>query len=80
MFCNILHNVQEFIVLFKSHLLSQKGLDSNEYEANLKEKFPKTYICLMDFPKECNAYITFVEECGILEDFKEYINVNGLER
>ena len=50
-----------------------------EYNEALKEKFPKTYISLMEFSKEANAYVNFVLESGVLEDIKKYILVDRLD-
>ena len=49
-------------------------------ENDLKEKFPNVYINFMEFSKECEAYITFVEECGILKDIGRYVVVDKLDK
>ena len=70
---------QEFLILLNSHLLSESGLGSKEYEANIRKRFPKTYIALMDFSIECEAYLALINECDIVKDFGKYIIVDKLE-
>ncbi|MEG2066582.1 MAG: hypothetical protein RRZ65_02925 [Tannerellaceae bacterium] len=72
--------VQEFLILLKSHLLSESGLGSKEYEENIRERFPKTYITLIDFSKECDAYLALINKCDIVKDFGKYIIVDKLEK
>jgi hypothetical protein len=75
------HNkAQEYISVLTTHILSSTGLGSEKYETDLKEKFPKEYINLMEFSKECDVYITFVEECGIIKDLGKYIVVSKLDK
>jgi hypothetical protein len=74
------NQAQEYISVLTSHILSNSGLYSEKYEADLKEKFPKVYINLMEFSKECDAYITFVEECGIIKELGKYVVVSKLEK
>lgn len=73
-------DIQAFLTLLGSHILSQTGLNSDEFEKDLKVKFPKTYNNIMDFSRECNTYISFVEECDIIKDFEKYIIVDDLGR
>lgn len=72
--------LQAFLVQFNSQILSDNGFMSNDYEEKLKKTFPKIYINLMELSKECNAYVSFVEECGIKKEFGKYIVVNKLDR
>lgn len=74
------NQAQEYISVLTSHILSNSGLCSEKYETDLKEKFPKVYINLMEFSKECDAYITFVEECGIIKELGKYVVVSKLEK
>lgn len=73
-------NAQEFLSVLTTHILSSHGLGSEKYENDLKEKFPNVYINFMEFSKECEAYITFVEECGILKDIGRYVVVDKLDK
>lgn len=73
-------NAQEYLSVLTTHILSSAGLGSEKYENDLKEKFPNVYINLMAFSKECEAYITFVEECGILKDLGRYVVVDKLDK
>lgn len=66
------NNAQEYIELFYSFILSRT--ESGEKE--LINKFPKAYFNLMDFSRECDAYLSLVEECGIINDFGKYIIVD----
>lgn len=72
--------IQSFLKQISTQILSQEGLNSQEYEDNLKDKFPKVYISLKEFADECEAYISFVEECGIKKEFGKYIVVDKLDR
>lgn len=72
--------MREFLNLFDFYLLSEDGLESKEYGVNIKEHFPKIYIALTDFSKECDTYMAFVEKCGIKKDFGKYIIVDTLEK
>ena len=58
-----------------SQIISQEGLDSKEYEDKLKNKFPKIYINLKEFANKCNAYLSFVEECGIKNMINRFIPI-----
>lgn len=71
---------QEYISVLNSHILSYKGLGSEEYEQDLKSKFPNVYINLMEFSKKCDTYIAFIEKCGIIKDIGEYIIVSKLDK
>lgn len=72
------NEVQKFINLLNIHILSKEGLKTPEYEDALKKQFPRTYISIMDFNKECSAYLSFIEECEIIKDFKKYIFIDKL--
>lgn len=71
--------VNNFFSLLGTCMLSESSTAVEEYNEALKEKFPKTYISLMEFSKEANAYVNFVLECGVLEDIKKYILVDRLD-
>ena len=73
-------NAQEYLSVLTTHILSSAGLGSEKYENDLKEKFPTVYINLMEFSKECEAYIAFIEQCGILKDLGKYVVVSKLDR
>lgn len=71
---------QSFMKQISSQIVSQDGLNSKQYEDRLKDKFPKVYISLKEFADECDAYVSFVEECGIKKDFGKYIVVDKLDK
>lgn len=71
---------ERYIDFINKNILSQTGLDSKEYEKELKEKFPKAYINLMEFSEECDSYISFIAETDVIKDLKEYITVDKLEK
>lgn len=71
---------QSFMKQINSQIISQDGFNSKEYEDKLKNRFPKVYIGLKEFADECDAYISFVEECGIKKEFEKYIVVDKLDR
>lgn len=71
--------LQSFLKQISTQIISQEGLNAKEYEDKLKDKFPKVYINLKEFIDECNAYISFVEECGIKKEFGKYIAVAKLD-
>lgn len=73
-------NAQEFISVLKLHILSNNGLNSEEYENDIKTKFPNLYINLLAFSKECDAYISFIKESGIINDLRKYVVVSGLDK
>lgn len=73
-------NAQDYLSVLTTHILSSTGLGSKKYENDLKEKFPNVYINLMEFSKECEAYIAFIEQCGILKDLGKYVVVSKLDR
>lgn len=73
-------DASDYISLLKSHILSKEGLNTKEYEEELKNKFPKTYISIMDFSKECDDYISCVNKSGIIKDFEKYIIVDSLDK
>lgn len=72
--------IQSFLKQISSQIVSQDGLNSKEYEDNLKDKFPKVHINLKEFTDECNAYTSFVEKCGIKKEFGKYIVVDSLDK
>lgn len=72
--------IQSFLKQINTQILSQDGLNSKQYEDRLKDKFPKVYISLKEFADECDAYVSFVEECGIKKDFGKYIVVDKLDK
>ncbi|MGM9724072.1 MAG: hypothetical protein ACI3YG_08270 [Prevotella sp.] len=72
--------VQSFLKQISSQIISQDGLNSKEYKDKLKDKFPKVYISLKEFTDECDAYVSFVEECGIKKEFGKYIVVDSLDK
>ena len=69
---------QEFIDLLSTKVLLKNDFNTQEYEDALKKQFPKTYISIMNFNKECSAYLSFINKCGIIEDFKKYIFIDKL--
>lgn len=69
----------EFILLFQNFLSSQKS-DSMEYEKQFKNNFPKEYISIMEFSRECDAYLSAVVESKILTDIGKYIKVDNLDK
>jgi hypothetical protein len=73
-------NAQEYLSVLTTHILSSAGLGSEKYENDLKEKFPNVYINLMEFSKECEAYMAFIEQYGILKDLGKYVVVSKLDR
>lgn len=30
--------------------------------------------------KDCNSYLSFIEECGIIDDFNKYIIIDKLDK
>lgn len=73
-------NVQEYLSVLATHILSSSGLGSEKYENNLKEKFPNVCINLIEFSKECEAYMALIEQCGILKDLGKYVVISKLDR
>lgn len=69
----------EYILLFQQFLASMQN-GSVKYENELKDKFPKEYIAIMEFSKECDSYLTVVEESKILTDIGKYIKVDNLDK
>lgn len=69
----------EYILLFQNFLSSQKA-DSKEYEKKLKNSFPKEYISIMEFSRECDAYLSTVVGSKILTDIGKYIKVDKLDK
>lgn len=70
---------QKIIEAYKLFLLSTQGQNANGFEVHLKEQLPKIYIGLMVFSNECNKYLAFVEQTGIMKDFVNYIVVKDLD-
>lgn len=74
------NNAQGFGNVFISQALSKNGLGTKEHEEELKNKFPEIYPNLEEFAKTCNSYLSFVEECGIIDDFNQYIIIDKLDK
>ena len=70
---------QDYMNILSSNLLSNSGLGSEEYNAELKCKFPDVYANLMKFCDECNSYLTFIEDSGIMQELGRYIVVSKLD-
>ena len=70
---------QKFIEAYKLFLLSTQEQNANAFEDHLKEQLPKIYIGLIVFSNECNKYLAFVEQTGIMKDFANYIVVRNLD-
>ena len=70
---------QKFIEAYKLFLLSTQEQNANVFEDHLKEQLPKIYIGLMEFSNECNKYLAFVGQTGIMKDFVNYIVVRDLD-
>lgn len=68
--------MKEFISLYKEQLVSENGLNSEEY----KDKFPRTYINMLEFSKKCAAYITLIDNIEIIKSFHKYVTVNNLDK
>ena len=51
-----------------------------KYENELKDKFLKEYITIMEFSKECDSYLSVVEKSKILTDMGKYIKVDNLDK
>ncbi len=69
----------EYILLFQQFLASRQN-GSVKYENELKDKFPKEYIAIMEFSKECDSYLSVVEKSKILTDMGKYIKVDNLDK
>ena len=39
----------------------------------------KIYPNLEKFSKDCNSYLSFIDDCGIIDDFNKYIIIDKLE-
>ena len=72
--------IEEYNTIVNFYILSPDGFRTKEYEEKLKSRFPHLFINLMEFSKGCEAYLSFIEECGIKQDFKAYIVVDKLDR
>ena len=70
---------QKFIEAYKLFLLPTQEQNANVFEDHLKEQLPKIYIGLMEFSNECNKYLAFVGQTGIMKDFVNYIVVRDLD-
>ena len=70
---------QKFIEAYKLFLLSTQEQNAKDFEDHLKEQLPKIYIGLMEFSNECNKYLAFVGQTGIMKDFANYIVVRDLD-
>lgn len=66
----------EFLDIYKSQLTLENGFNSEDY----KDRFPKAYIAMMEFSKQCEVYINFINNLGIIESFQRYLTVNDLEK
>ena len=69
----------EYILLFQQFLASRQN-GSVKYENELKYKFPKEYIAIMEFSKECDSYLSVVEKSKILTEIGKYIKVDNLDK
>lgn len=72
--------IEEYNTIVNFYILSPDGFRTKEYEEKLRSRFPHLFINLMEFSKGCEAYLSFIEECGIKQDFKAYIVVDKLDR
>ena len=72
-------NAKEYASTLVSHILPNKDLGAEEGDSDLKNKFPHIYANLTRFSKECDAYISLVEQSEIIKDFGKYIVVNKLD-
>ena len=70
--------IKEFLELLTTQVLLKNGFNTQEYEDTLKKQFPKTYISIINFNKECSAYLSLIDECGIIKDFREYLFIDKL--
>lgn len=71
--------VSEYLLLFQNFLVSKKN-GSVEYENELKDRFPKEYISIMEFSKECDVYLSTVRESKVLTEIGKYIKVDKLDK
>ncbi len=69
--------LKEYIHSFNDALISNKYLNQ-EYENFLKNRFPKTYISILNFNKECTDYLSFINDLGIIKDINKYLLVDDL--
>lgn len=70
---------QKIIEAYKLFLLSTQQQSAKGFEDYLKEQLPNMYIDLMEFSKECEQYLAFVQQTGIMKDFTNYIVVKDLD-
>ena len=71
---------KEYQSVLVSHILKPNSLGSEEYENELKNKFPHLQINFIEFSRECNEYLKFIDDCGIMKLLQEYIVVDKLEK
>lgn len=72
--------IEEYSTIVNLYILSPNGFRTKEYEEELKNKFPRIYINLMDFSKECESYLSLIDATGIIQDLGNYIIVYNLEK
>lgn len=72
--------IEEYSTIVNLYILSPNGFRTKEYEEELKNKYPRIYINLMDFSKECESYLSLIDETGIIQDLGNYIIVYNLEK
>lgn len=70
---------EDCLSFVNSNIFSQEGLNSKEYEEELKEKFPNIYRNLMDFSEKCDIYMSFVARTRVIKDFENYITLDKLD-
>ena len=71
---------KEYISVLKSHILKNNSLGLEEYEKELKYKFPHLYINFSEFSNVCKEYLKLTNNCGIIKLLQEYIIVDKLEK
>ena len=54
--------------------------DCEEYLNKLKTLFPKAYILLTEFSKECQEYLAKIEETKILENIGKEVNIRNIDK
>ncbi len=69
---------QPFSELYKSLILSQKGLSIGKFDAKLQAECPEIYENLKKFSDDCSSYLSFIEEHDIIKDIEKYITINSL--
>lgn len=73
-----MYKILEMYLFFKPYLIN--GLGTKEHENELKNKFPEIYPNLEKFSKDCNSYLSFIDDCGIIDDFNKYIIIDKLDK